>query len=348
MNEVLVDGHPPIAHGTCRVIAEAGVNHNNDIDRAIELAVQAAKAGAWGIKFQLYKADTIAVRDSPKYWDDSFGTSTQFEAYKLSDKLDYLDYRPVADACADLGIAFFATPFDLGAIDAMEELGCPIYKIASGDITHRPLLEAVASTGKPMMISCGAATEEEIEAAISWTGLGPDKLILLCCTLTYPTPDEDANFGRIETFRERFSPYLIGMSDHTLGAEGGWMTAALGGVCIEKHYTLDKSLPDVPDHAMSVDPPELQALVQACERGALMRGGSSIGIRESERPARQNARRSIVLARAVTAGTVLNEDDLDYKRPATGMAPHLRDDVIGRTVKSDLATEHVLTEQDFA
>src|SRR3712207_1811236 len=126
--------------------SEAGANHNNSVERAIEMSRRAAAAGAWGIKFQLYKADSISVPESPKYWTDPFGTASQHEAFQLSDKLDYPRYAEIADACRDLGIVFFATPFDLAAVDALESMWCPLYKIASADITHRPLLEAVAAT----------------------------------------------------------------------------------------------------------------------------------------------------------------------------------------------------------
>jgi N,N'-diacetyllegionaminate synthase len=341
--EIEVEGYESLREGTCQVIAEAGANHNNSVERAIEMSQKAADAGAWGIKFQLYKADTISVPESPKYWSDDIGTRSQYEAFKLSDKLDYASYGEIAAACRDLGIVFFATPFDLPAVDALEAIGTPIYKIASADITHRPLLEAVAATGKPVMIATGAAEAEEIEAAIEWTGLGPDKLVLLVCTLTYPTPDVDANFARLDEFRRRFAPYLSGTSDHTLGVAGGWMTGALGGICIEKHYTIDKKLGDVPDHAMSVDAPELAELVEAARRGALLRGESWIGVRDSERPARENARRSIVLERDVDAGAPLAPGDLGYKRPGTGIPPFESAAVVGRRLRDGGRRGLVLT-----
>ncbi len=326
------------------MIAEAGVNHGNSVETAIELASEAAAAGAWAIKYQLYKADTISVPDSPKYWHDEIDTATQHEAFSRSDKLDYADYGEVAAACRELGIVFFATPFDPAAIDALETIGAPLYKIASGDLTHRPLIEAVAATGKPILLSTGAATADEVAQAVEWTGLGPDRLVLLACTLTYPTPDEDGHFARLERFRREFSPYLCGFSDHTLGHEGGWMTAALGGVCIEKHYTLDKALTDVPDHAISVDPPELSALVRACNRGALLRGEDWIGVRTSEEPARLSARRSIVLERDVAAGAKLTRPDLAFKRPGGGIPPFELDRVLGRVVNEDMQRGTLLSE----
>ena len=341
--EVAVEGAAPLREGACRVIAEAGANHNPSVERAIEMARRARDAGAWAIKYQLYKADTISVPQSPKYWSDPFGTRSQYEAFQLSDKLDYATYGEIADACRDLGIVFFATPFDLPAVEALEAMRCPIYKIASGDLTHKPLLEAVGATGRPVLLSTGAATLDEVTQAVEWLGLGPERLVLLACTLTYPTPDDDAHFARIATFRETFAPYLVGMSDHTLGTAGAWMTAALGGVCIEKHYTLDKGLPDVPDHAMSVDPPELGEMVAACDRAATLLGDGWIGVRASEEPARANARRSIVLERDVPAGVPLTLDDLGYKRPGTGIAPGEADRIVGRTLRAARERGTILT-----
>jgi N,N'-diacetyllegionaminate synthase len=345
--EVAVAGHPSLRPGACRVIAEAGANHNNSVERAIEMARRAREAGAWAIKYQLYKADAISVVDSPKYWNDPFGTQTQYEAFKLSDKLDYDDYGEVAAACRELGIVFFATPFDLPAVAALESMEAPIYKIASADITHRPLLEAVAATGKPLLLSTGAATAEEVHQAIEWLGVGPDKLVLLVCTLTYPTPDEDAHFARLPEFRREFAPYLCGSSDHTLGTAGAWMTAALGGVCIEKHYTLDPGLPDVPDHAMSVQPHELAEMVAACDRAAVMLGEPGIGVRPSELPARENARRSIVLERDLAAGTPISTEDLGFKRPGSGIPPFELERVVGKRLRRDAARGAALAYDDL-
>jgi len=343
-----VKGALPLETGSCRVIAEAGVNHNNDLGIAKDLVREAAAAGAWAIKFQLYKAGELAVRDSPKYWTDDSGTTSQHESFSGSDHLGYDDYFEIADECRVNDIIFFATPFDLAAIETLEQIGAPMYKLASGDITHRPLIEAVCATGKPLLLSTGAATEAEISEAVSWTGYGPDKLCLLACTLTYPTPDVDGNFARIESLRGRFGPYLVGMSDHTIGAAGGWMTAALGGVCIEKHYTLDKTMPDVPDHSMSIEPDELAELVKACDRGSRLRGVGDLEPVESELPARQGARRSVVLAKNLLDGHVLAMDDLAFKRPGTGIAPAMAGDLIGRRLVADLEADHALELTDLA
>jgi sialic acid synthase SpsE len=196
-----------------------------------------------------------------------------------------------------------------------------------------------------VFLATGASELDEVKRAVDWMGLGPDKLVLLACTLTYPTPDPDGHFARIETYRREMAPYLIGMSDHTIGSAGAWMTAALGGVCIEKHYTIDPDLPDVPDHKLSVTPAELAEMVQAADRGSVLRGDPWIGVRDSEQPARQLARRSIVLERDVAPGAALTADDLGFKRPGTGIPPFDAERVIGRSLRDGGSAGTVLTEE---
>ena len=340
-----IDDHEAIHAGACHVIAEAGANHNNSVDRAILMARKAADAGAWGIKFQLYKAETLTVPASPKYWTDTIGSETQYEAFKLSDHLPYEAWIEVAEACRELGIVFFATPFDLNAIEALEALDVAIYKLASADITHRRLIEAISRTGKPLFMSTGASTADEIERAIEWFGGGPEKLVVLVCTLTYPTPDEDANFARIDEFRRRFDPFLIGSSDHTLGPAGASMTAALGGVCIEKHFTLDPRAGEVPDHAMSVTPDELSEMVDAANRGAILRGSSSVDVAESEMPARELARRSVVSTVEILKGARITDSDIDFRRPGTGIPPYEADRVVGAIATQDIPANVTLTDE---
>ena len=188
---------------------------------------------------------------------------------------------------------------------------------------------------------------EEIEAALGWLALAPERLVLLACTLTYPTPDDDAHFARLEEFRRRFAPYLCGFSDHTLGVDGAAITAALGGVCIEKHFTLDRTALDVPDHRMSVDPYELRQMVAGADRAARLRGSSEIGVRPGEEPARRGARRSIVLLRSVAQGSRLAPDDLTYLRPGEGISPAHRGQVLGRAARRDLGAGETLRETDL-
>ena len=191
-----------ITHGPCRVIAEAGANHNNSVDRAIEMARRAEEAGAWA-QVQLYKADTISVPASPKYWTDDWHRQA-VRGIRALRQARLPRVRRHRRRLRELGIVFFATPFDLAAVDALEGW-VPLYKIASADITHsrcwRPWPPPASR-----LLSTGAATVEEVHQAIEWMGLGPDKLVLLVCTLTYPTPDEDANFARIPAFARASRP----------------------------------------------------------------------------------------------------------------------------------------------
>lgn len=342
-----VSENDPLVLGSCRVIAEAGVNHNNSIERAIRMAIEAKKAGAWAVKYQLYKAETLAVRNSPKYWTDSLNTSTQFDAFSASDHLDYYQYKEVADECKRIGISFFATPFDHEAISVLESFDVPLYKIASGDITYKSFLKEIGSTGKPVLLSTGASTKTEVMNAIEWLGGDSSKICPLVCTLTYPTPDIDANFSRIQRFQNELPEFLIGFSDHTIGPEGGWMVAALGGVCIEKHYTLDKSLGLVPDHAISINPDELADLVRACNRGAMMRGNENTEFAESEVDARKNARRSLVTTRAIEAGATFEIGLVCAKRPGNGVEPWKAESLIGKRFVRNMNQDETILDSDL-
>lgn len=345
---IKVEGGAPLEAGRCKIIAEAGANHNNSVDSAIEMAARAKDSGAWAVKFQMYKSASLVAPSAPVYWDDKFGARTQRDAFLKSDKLDYNEYIDVFQASRDLGIIGFATPFDLDAVEVMAAAAAPLYKIASGDVTYRDLIVATAQTGKPVILSTGASTMEEITRAIEWSGLGPERLILLACTLTYPTPDPDANYARITTLANELSPYLIGFSDHTLGVDGTWVAASLGAVVIEKHYTLEKTAPDIPDHAMSVEPGELRQMVAIAERAALLRGSAELVVAESELPARQNARRSAATTHELSAGAVLTPRDLTALRPGTGIEPHRLGELIGRTLVRDMPAGSILSWSDLA
>jgi sialic acid synthase SpsE len=346
-NKIEIDGYEPLERGFCRVVAEAGVNHNNSIARAIELVQQASIAGAWAIKFQLYKAETLAIKKSPKYWNDNLNSKSQYESFSQSDHLNYDQYGEISDECRRLGIIFFATPFDIPAIAALEEMDVPLYKIASGDITYKSLLLEIGKTGKPVLLSTGASSFDEVERAIGWLGGNPALICPLVCTLTYPTPDLDANFARLERFRSELPDFLIGFSDHTLGSEGGWMVSALGGVCIEKHFTTDKTLGLVPDHAISVDPAELADLVHACNRGAAMRGQSDIDFASSENDARQNARRSLVTIGVVEKDTYFSTELVTAKRPGGGLEPWQMMNLEGKRFVRRIERDEIIYEGDL-
>lgn len=337
----------------CRtfVIAEAGVHHNGSLKKACALIDAAAGSGADAIKFQTYRAETLVTHWAPKYWqpagDDAEESQQAF--FKRRGRLDRDAYRTLATRAREKGIHFCSTPFDEEAVRWLHEAGVPFWKIASGDIDNFPLLAVVAKTGKPVILSTGASYFQEIEASVNFLrSRGVVDLALLHCTLAYPTPDDQANLGRIQALKERFPGMPVGYSDHTVPAEAATvpvLAAALGARIVEKHFTLDRSLPE-DDHYHSVDP-ELLALmvrqIQTAEKAASL----NLEITEAEGPARANARRSLVAAHPLAPGTLLTEERVSAKRPGGGISPARFREVAGRTLKNALALDQQIRWEDL-
>lgn len=317
-----------------RVVAEAGQTMMGDIDLAITQARLAAEAGAWGYKTQLLTPEKIAQPDAHLYWADKFGNRNQREAFTRAGLIDYGAWREVFDACNEFGITFLATPFDLDAVRALAKIGVKHYKIASGDLTYRHLIEACADTGAEVILSTGAAYLHEIDAAIRWCDLAP--ITLLACTLSYPTPPEAAHLSRIETLRARYSWLDVGYSDHTSLPDTGLAAAALGSTMNEVHYTLDRNGPDVPDHAMAVDPQVLARYVTASIRGELLRGSPTMQPCPEELAARQGARRSVCAARALPTGHVVTEHDFVFLRPGGRVPPCDAHELVGMVIHAPM------------
>lgn len=298
---------------------------------AVEMARQAKRAGAWGLKTQLLKPETIAREDAPKYWTDLIGTANQREAFTTAGLVDYGEWREVKQECDRIGIEFLATPFDLEALDILLDMGCGWVKIASGDITYQQLLEAVGRSGARVILSTGASHKGEIGRALRW--LGTHEVTLLACTLSYPTPAGEAHLARIETLRE-FGH--VGYSDHTSLPHTGMCAAALGSEINEVHYTLDRNGTDVPDHKMAVDPPLLAEYVAASEFGARLRGSPQLLPARVEGAAMHGARRSITATRDLLPGRVLVEADFAFLRPGDGIPPFQADRLLGRVVRTTI------------
>ena len=345
-SRMVTDDSPPY------VIAEIGVNHEGSMDLAKKLIDLAKEGGADAAKFQTYKADTLASRNSPAYWDLSKEpTTSQFKLFQKYDSFGPGEYRELARHCGEVGIEFVSTPFSRDAVEVLDPL-VPFFKIASADLTNTPLLRQVAATGKPVILSTGASTAHEVRDAVkTLRDAGCDELSLLHCVLNYPTADENAHLGMITALRREYPELLIGYSDHTVPDEG--MTALctawlLGARVIEKHFTHDKSLPGN-DHYHAMDADDLRRFIANVARLDSMVGSkASVVSIESEEISRLNARRSIVLDVDVTAGTELTEEMLTYKRPGTGVSPVHWDEVIGRTAARDLERDHVLQWEDLA
>src|SRR4029079_4797428 len=333
------------------VIAEIGVNHEGRLDLAKKLIELAKEGGADAAKFQTYKADTLASKHSPAYWDLSKEpTTSQHKLFQKYDSFGPPEYRALAKHCEDVEIDFVSTPFDKSAVELLDPL-MPFFKIASADLTNTPLLRQVAESGKPVVLSTGASTADEVRDAVATLrSAGCHELSLLHCVLNYPTADENAHLGMITGLRHDYPDLVIGYSDHTVpDASMTALTASyiLGARVIEKHFTHDKTLPGN-DHYHAMDSNDLRVFIENGGGLDLMIGSDkSKELIETEEISRLNARRSIVLDADVRKGEALTESMLTYKRPGTGVSPVHWDAVIGRRVARDLERDHVLQWEDL-
>lgn len=335
-------GGVPVGGGVY-VIAEAGVHHYGSVESAKAYIDAAADAGAQAIKFQTYTADKLVTTWAPLYWVEP-KYKTQHEVFRQKKALSTAEYVALVAHAAKRGIAFLSTPFDVGSAQMLNELGMPAVKLASADITNFPLIRAVAQFRKPILLSTGASTFEEVDAAVKLIGETHSEIALLHCSLAYPTPLRDANLRRIAALAARFPDVVIGYSDHTQPSESELacpLAAFLGAKVIEKHFTLDRSLPG-DDHYHAVDPAGLARLVENCAK-AVMQAGSGAEMTEIEQAARTHARRSIVAARDLRRGSVLSEGDLDYKRPGHGLPPSQAAAVIGKRLTRDVPYDGLIT-----
>lgn len=328
------------------VIAEGGVNHNGSVEVALQLVDAAATAGADAVKFQTFSADAVVLEDAPQaaYQRERAPAGSQLEMLR---RLELpADAWPALQARATArDIVFLSTPFDLASVQLLAALGMPAFKVGSGDLTNLVLLRAVAALGKPVLLSTGMASWAEIDATVEDLRThGDPPLVLLQCTSAYPAEPVDANLLAMEAMRTRYG-VPVGYSDHTLGIGVAAAAAALGAAVIEKHLTLDRALPG-PDHEASLDPGEFGAMVVAVRLAAETRGGAGKAAVAAEAEARQLARRSLVVTRAIAAGEELTAADLDAVRPAGGISPQRLDDVIGRRAARDLPRGSPLHHDD--
>ncbi len=333
------------------VIAEIGVNHEGSLATAKLLIESAKRGGADAAKFQTYKAELIASKFSPSYWDTSKEpTTSQFELFTKYDAFGEAEYKELAMHSKKHDIEFVSTPFDLGAVDMLDPL-VRFFKIASADITNPPLLKKVAATGKPVILSTGASNIGEIDGALAiLRGAGAKEICLMHCILNYPTRNENAHLGMLVDLRNRYPGLLLGYSDHTLPSEQ--MTSLisahlLGAVVLEKHLTLDKTLPGN-DHYHAMDEKDLVKFQVNVKQVHELLGSTRLKASiATEEISRLNARRSIVLARDLKSGHTLTEQDLVAKRPGTGISPMKWDEVVGKKLARDLPEDHILSWDDL-
>jgi len=317
------------------VIAEIGNNHEGDFGRAIEMIHVAAAAGAQAVKFQTIMPERLVSSDQAARIE-------QLRRYAFSRE----QFSTLAGEAQRSGVMFMSTPFFIEAVDWLAPL-VPAFKIASGDNNHFALLKAVAATGKPILLSTGMADVADIRKACAVIdAAGPQgsggNVAVLHCVSAYPAPDAQANLRAIATLA-RETGRVPGYSDHTLGIEAAVLAVALGARVIEKHFTLSKTQSDFRDHALSADPPELAALIQRIKAAQTMLGSGHKAPQPAELVTIAAARRSIALRKALPAGHVLTESDLDWLRPGTGLAPGREQEVIGRRLLHAAAAGEILT-----
>lgn len=335
------------------IIAEAGVNHNGDFEKAKELVRIAAGAGADFVKFQTFKAEKLVSKTAKKahYQEVNLIDADNLQ-FSMLKKLEMPEdwYLRLIDYSRSLGIKFLSTGFDEESIDFLESFEPVLYKLPSGEITNKPLIQHIAKKGKPIILSTGMAYIKEIESAIKVIeneGLERSYITVLHCNTDYPTPMQDVNLKAMLQI-ERELGVKIGYSDHTLGIEVPIAAVALGARVIEKHFTLDKNLSG-PDHRASLEPDELKNMVSAIRNIELAISGN--GIKEpsnSEKPNISVARKSIHLNRNIIAGEILKLQDLIMKRPGDGISPMEYEKVIGKTLITDLREDSKLNWEDIS
>lgn len=321
------------------IIAELSGNHNRSLERALSLVEEAAKSGAHALKIQTYTADTMTLNlhgegfdiyDEGSLWKGRNLYELYQEAYT-----PWEWHQPIFERARELGMIAFSTPFDETAVDFLETLNVPMYKIASFENTDLPLIQKVAATGKPMIISTGMATVEELAETVQTArNAGCRDLVLLKCTSTYPATPENTNIATIPHLQAAFNCH-VGISDHTLGIGVSVASVALGASVIEKHFTLKRSDGGV-DAAFSMEPAEMKALVTESERAWQAIGHVTYGPTEAEKKS-LTYRRSIYVAKDVKAGDILTKENLKIIRPGLGLAPKYYPHLLGKTVKKNLA-----------
>lgn len=327
------------------IIAEAGVNHGGDIELAKRHIREAKFSGADAIKFQTYKAENLVTRDAPIYW--RVGNDKGKSQYQVFSKIHNFPvgfYKDCVKYANEIGIIFLSTPFGLEAVDLLEKVGVPAYKIASGDLTYHQLLQKVARTKKPIILSTGASTIGEIEESVNVIKQsGNNQIILLHCTLAYPTEQKDANLKMIRALSQIFPDYPIGYSDHTFDPMTPAFCVMMGARVVEKHFTVDKTLGGSSDHKLGVDPYQLKILVEEVRQAEKSLGREDKAPVETEKDALALARRSIVSAKKIKKGTKIKKEMLVCKRPGTGIAPKFLNIIVGKIAKKDIPEDTIIS-----
>ena len=330
------------------IIAEAGVNHNGDIETAKRLVDIAKNAGCDCVKFQTFSADKIVTKNAERAKYQIENTQNADSQYEMLKKLElsYNDFFELKTYCDKVKIDFLSTPFDEDAVDILEKIGVDAYKIPSGEITNKPLLQYIARKNKQVLLSTGMSTLEEVRKDIQWIEeMENNKIILFHCTSNYPAPYSSVNMKAMLTLKDEFG-YPVGYSDHTRGIEIALMSVAYGAVVVEKHFTYDRNA-EGPDHKASLEPSELKCMVESIRHIEEAIGSGEKKPSDSELSTREVARKSLVWKNNKIAGDIITREDICCKRPGTGICPEKIDEIVGRTVARTCKEDVLISWKDM-
>lgn len=338
-------GDKQIGANSVFFIAEAGINHNGELHRAKDLIDVAVECGADAVKFQTFKTEDLVTKDAPTAeYQTTDGSASQYELLQAHE-LSKDDFESLQSYCAAKDITFLSTPFDLESANILDELEVPAIKLGSGELTNHPLLRHVTKFGKPLIISTGMATMTEVEEAVSVLERAEPEVefALLHCTSTYPAKLSTVNLRAMNRMVDTFE-VPVGYSDHTKDVSTPAYATAAGALIIEKHFTLDQSLPG-PDHTVSLMPAELDRAVSLARDAAVARGTGEKRPTPDEKPMRQITRKSLHAACDLAAGTILQTDHITIKRPADGISPVDYQEVMGRQLETAVSRDEPITEE---
>jgi N-acetylneuraminate synthase len=348
MDTIEIAGHLIGKNHPCFIIAEAGVNHNGQLKMALQLVDAAVTVKVDAIKFQTFKAEEVISATAPKaiYQKRTTGAGESQLDMARRLELSYDQFKEIKAYCDKQGILFLSTPFDHDSVDFLNNLGVSAFKIPSGEVTNHPFLEHIACKGKPLILSTGMSYLGEVEQALRVIyAAGNRKVIMLHCVSNYPAEPADTNLRAMQTMATAFG-IPIGYSDHTLGIEVALAAVALGACVVEKHFTLDRTLPG-PDHGASLEPNELSALVKGIRTVEAALGNGRKEPAASEANTAAVARRSLVAAYDIPAGTIFTEQHIAIKRPGTGLPPSMREYLVGRRTRATIPADTLLTLELF-
>lgn len=349
MKKILIDDKEISSKSPIFLIAEAGVNHNGDINLAKKLIDIASNAKVDAIKFQTYNTDSLILKTTSKVDYQKVKTEKNESFYDMLKRyeLSKENFMEIKAYCAQKGLIFLSTPFDDKSVELLEFLHVPAYKIGSGDMNNFPLLKLICSKQKPILISTGMASLEEVKESVNFIiDNRVEEILIFQCTTNYPAQYEEINLNVIETFKIEFPKFLIGFSDHSIGIEASIGAAAKGVKVIEKHFTLDKNM-EGPDHSASLDPDELKEWVNGIRNLEKALGNFRKFPSKIELEIAKKARKSIVSIKDLKKGGILTTKNISIKRPGTGISPKYFEELIGKKVKKKIPIDSIIKWEDI-